>query len=197
MEEFVEISVNDQNEYIRRNIPLLQALKEKNIILPSLCFSSKLEPYGSCGLCILEIYGENSWKVKHACLTQAEDGLRIRTMSARISKLQAQAARFLLKRGPFLKQEAEELLLSLINQSEEGYNSGSYKDINAGCILCGLCVRICKKTGNNKLVFLGKGKNLRVGLVGGSQPDICNHCKACRHICPTGFISHDARNTKK
>ncbi|UWG95403.1 2Fe-2S iron-sulfur cluster-binding protein [Dehalobacter sp. DCM] len=205
MEEFVEIVVDEQLLPVRRNIPLLQALKEKGIILPSLCYSSRLESYGSCGLCVLEVYVHEAWKVQHACMMHAEEGLRVRIRSARISWLQGRAAQLLLKRGPFPKLEVEEFLLSLIHQAEESDDSASTntyfikprertQDVtNAGCILCGLCVRMCRKIGKNRLVFLGRGKSLRVGLVDGGQPDICSYCGACRQICPTGFILHDVR----
>lgn len=196
MEEFVEITADGRRLQLRRNIPLLQALKEKGIMLPALCYSSKLAPNGSCGLCILEVYQEGVWKVQRACLLQAERGLLIRTGSARISRLRARTARLLLKRGPFRKQEVEKLLLGLLNSSgERNQEAGANppQQSNEGCILCGLCIAVCGKVGKNRLVFLGRGKNLQVGMVEGPQADSCGLCQACRRICPTGFISHTPR----
>ncbi|MGB9783315.1 MAG: 2Fe-2S iron-sulfur cluster-binding protein [Moorellaceae bacterium] len=63
----------------------------------------------------------------------------------------------------------------------------------AGCILCGLCVRVCQKVGKDRLTFLWRGKNLQVGFVPGAEAEACGHCRACQRICPTGFIAPSAR----
>lgn len=206
MEELIDIVVDDQKMQVPPNIPLLQALKDNNIIIPSLCYHAKLEPYGGCGLCLVESCQRGVWQVKHACLTMTESGGQFRTRTERVLKLRARAACLLLKRGPFIKPGVHNFLLALVDQSKDTFRAesvqpmnGAFKDksanvMNPGCILCGLCVRMCRKIGKNQLVFIGRGKNLRVAIAK-NDSETCGRCTACRQVCPTGFIQSGLKIT--
>lgn len=206
MEEFIEIVVDGQIMQVQPNIPLLQALKNNDIVIPSLCYHAKLEPYGGCGLCLVESCQHGVWQVKHACLSMTEAGGQFRTRTERVLKLRGRAACLLLKRGPFLKPGVNNFLLSLVNQDKAEFlaesvqpMNGEFKNksanvMNPGCILCGLCVRMCRKIGKNQLVFIGRGKNLRVAMAE-NDLETCGRCTACRQVCPTGFIQHSLKLT--
>jgi NADH dehydrogenase/NADH:ubiquinone oxidoreductase subunit G len=208
MKECVEIVVDGQILVVNRNISILKALRDHGLAIPSLCFHPSLEGYGSCGLCVVEVCTGSSRRLEHACLLKSEEGLQVVTVTPRIRQLRAWAANLLLRRGPFPRKEIDELLLGLIQEGAGGGTSTQVPNslgvpieaqtgtVTVGCILCGLCVRICRKIGKSRLTFLGRGKNLRVGLVSrDSEAVSCGHCRACRHICPTGFITPDAQQS--
>lgn len=207
MERLVAIIADGKTLRARHGATVLQTLKENGIDIPSLCYHPSLGGRGSCGLCMVEIRGTDGWQARHACLMLVEDALQIRTSSQNLKRLRSWAAQTLLRRQPFLGFETEELLNSLIQEKlvdehKKGELSENIKALSyvltEGCILCGLCVRMCNKIGRNRLTFLGKGKNLRIGLVPGKDNILsCGNCRACCNICPTGFITPNAEHVFK
>jgi NADH dehydrogenase/NADH:ubiquinone oxidoreductase subunit G len=197
MEELIAIVVDGRSLAVSKSTSVLQALRDHGIDIPALCYYPSLEAYGSCGLCMVEIGSTAIWNPRHACLLAVEDGLQIKTATPRLQRLRSWAAQILLRGRPFHNSEVEDLLLKLV-QDEMADGQVLFGSTTAGCILCGLCIRMCRKIGKNRLTFLGRGKNLCIGLVpGAGNKASCGNCCACRNICPMGFISPDAEHAFK
>jgi len=197
MEELIAIVVDGRSLAVSKSAIVLQALRDHGIDIPALCYYPSLEAYGSCGLCMVEIWSAAIWKPRHACLLEVEAGLQIKTATPRLQRLRSWAAQILLRGRPFHNSEVEGLLLKLV-QDETADGQVLSGSTTEGCILCGLCIGMCRKIGKNRLTFLGRGKNLRIGLVPGEGNKAnCGNCCACRNICPMGFISPDAEHAFK
>ena len=54
---------------------ILQACLAAGIFLPHLCGHPDLEPLGGCGLCMVEVEGEDD--PVRACMTEAKEGMRV------------------------------------------------------------------------------------------------------------------------
>ena len=53
--------------------------------VPTLCYDPRLEAFGSCRLCVVEVEGQ---RVPVAsCTTRAEDGMEVTTASAKVEEL--------------------------------------------------------------------------------------------------------------
>ncbi len=65
-----------------KNQTILEICKDNDIDVPTLCYNEKLENFGACGLCVVEIEGAN--KLFRSCSTKAQNGMIIKTTSNRI-----------------------------------------------------------------------------------------------------------------
>ncbi|MFA7215443.1 MAG: 2Fe-2S iron-sulfur cluster-binding protein, partial [Bacillota bacterium] len=61
---------------------ILQLAMENEIEIPNLCYDNRLNVYGSCGLCVVEVEGVP--KLLRACATEISDNMVVRTRSKRI-----------------------------------------------------------------------------------------------------------------
>lgn len=61
---------------------ILEAALENNIEIPHLCHDERIEAYGGCGLCIVEVEGMP--KLARACSTPATNGMIISTETKRV-----------------------------------------------------------------------------------------------------------------
>ena len=73
---------------------ILDIAQKNGIEIPTLCHDERVEIYGSCGLCVVEI--EGSPKLFRACATLAADGMVVKTNTGRVKKNRQAALELLL-----------------------------------------------------------------------------------------------------
>ena len=60
-----------------------------------------------------------------------------------------------------------------------------FKIKHEDCILCGLCVRMCKEQMMSGAIdFIGRGKDRRITTAFDEKSDLCRTCGGCMYICP-------------
>ncbi|MGI6361915.1 MAG: FAD-dependent oxidoreductase [Bacillota bacterium] len=73
---------------------ILEAAQAAGIDIPNLCHTQLLEPFGSCGVCMVEIEGRP--KPARSCATLAEDGMVIRTETPQLVESRKMAMKLIL-----------------------------------------------------------------------------------------------------
>lgn len=63
---------------------ILQVARENDIFIPTLCYDGRMEIYGACGLCVVEVEGNP--KLLKSCATEVAPDMIIRTKSKRIEE---------------------------------------------------------------------------------------------------------------
>lgn len=90
------INLNINGKEVKGNAgdTILDIAKANGIDIPTMCFDERVEIYGSCGLCVVEVEGIP--KLLRACATVASDGMVINTNSPAIRSSRKTALDLLL-----------------------------------------------------------------------------------------------------
>jgi len=174
----VKVEINGTGFEVDEGKTVLEAAKENNIEIPTLCYHKALPTYGACRLCMVEILRDGWSKLAAACTLPVWDGLRVATDSEKVLKSRKMTIELLLSRCP-----EETVLLDLAEKY--GIEKVRFKDKDDNCIFCGLCVRMCKRMGIEAISFSGRGMDRELGTPYMETNDVCMTCGACAYICPT------------
>lgn len=161
---------------------ILAVAKRENIGIPTLCYNDALEPHGGCRLCIVEAKMGKRTKMVTSCNYEVWEGLEVLTKSERVHRNRKMTVELLLARCP--EAEVLQRLARVYKIQQPRFPQG-----NDDCILCGLCVRICReRMGAAVADFVGRGPDMRVDTPYHRGSDVCLSCGACETVCPTNSI---------
>ncbi len=174
----VNLSINGLNVSVEEGSSLLEAAKYFGFPIPTLCHMDGLSPYGACRLCVVEIGEGPKAKLVSSCTYPAEEGLKVRTASARVLKARKMILELLLASCPQSKT-IQDLA------SAYGVHRQRFRQEHEDCILCGLCVRMCEEQMMAKAIgFRGRGENRSIGTPFDIKSDVCRLCGGCMYVCP-------------
>ena len=198
----------DQHEVtVPSGTSVMRAAREAGIDVPALCATDRLEPFGSCRLCLVEIEGRRGYPA--SCHTPVEDGMKVSTHSAKLDQLRRGILELYLSDHPpdrpddgrsDMRDLARRLNVAEIRYGREGasHSDTAVDDSNpyfrfdpAACIVCSRCVRACDEIqGTFALTVAGRGFDSKIAA---SQDQSffdseCVSCGACVQACPTDAL---------
>lgn len=97
-EKKVTITIDNRKVEAKANMTILQAARDNNIDIPSLCALEHLPSYGACRLCVVEVDGIRGFPT--SCTTPVDDGMVIRTDTAEVRTLRQEVLKLLLSEHP-------------------------------------------------------------------------------------------------
>lgn len=161
---------------------ILEAARGVGIYIPTLCHHEKLEPYGACRICTVEIEAQGRTGLVAACLYPVEKDLVVRTRSEKVDKTR----KILLEQ--FLAHAPDAPVLQELAQ-EYGADKDRFPKEPTFCILCGLCVRYCTEVkGKNAIGFIDRGASREISFIPEIAANECWKCKECFPLCPTSYL---------
>lgn len=177
--------------------------------IPTLCYDPRLEPFGGCRLCIVEMEGARNPVA--SCTTKATPGMVINTSSDTIEKYRKTLLEMVMGENREvdvhpLRGYASRELANLCEKYEikgtgiGGTISGTSKtDDNPFilrdyelCISCYRCVRVCaEQEGDHAINVMNRGFQTQIttefdGLL---KDSACTFCGQCIQTCPTGALA--------
>jgi bidirectional [NiFe] hydrogenase diaphorase subunit len=163
----------------REGMTLLEAAQSAGISIPTLCHHEKLEPYGGCRLCTVEVENRGWTKLVVACVYPVEKNLVVRTRSEKVNRVRKMILELLLAHAPdaFALQDLAK---------EYGADKDRFEKEASFCIHCGLCVRYCAEVKKKNAVgFVDRGTRREISFIPEIASRECWNCKECFPLCPT------------
>jgi len=158
---------------------VLEAAQGAGISIPTLCHHEKLEPFGGCRLCIVEVQVGDWTKRVVSCVYPAEENLVVRTRSEKIDKIRKMILELQLCHAP----DSPELIEFA---KEYGADKDRFEKEASFCIHCGLCVRYCAEVKKKNAVgFVDRGIRKEISFIPAIASKECWDCKECFPLCPT------------
>ncbi len=174
----IKLKINGLNVSVEKGTTILEAAQFLGFPIPTLCHMDGLTPYGACRLCVVEIGEGDRAKLVSSCTYPAEEGMKVRTASRRVVKARKMIIELLLASSPQSKTIQD--LASWYNVKQQ-----RFRQEHEDCILCGLCVRMCKEQMvAGAIGFRGRGQDRSIGTPFDIKSDVCRLCGGCIYVCP-------------
>jgi len=174
----ITLKINGLKVTVEKGTTLLEAARFLGFPIPTLCWMEGLSPYGACRLCVVEIGEGQNARLVTSCTFPAEQGLSVRTASARVMRARRMILELMLASCPQSK-----VIQDLAARHE--IRTQRFKQEYEDCILCGLCVRMCEEQMTGMAIgFRGRGENRSIGTPFDLTTEECRLCGGCIYVCP-------------
>src|SRR5512136_3198447 len=153
----ITLTINGLDVSVEDGSTVLEAAQFLGFPIPTLCHMEGLTPYGACRLCVVEIGDGPKARLVSSCTYPVEEGLKVRTASARVVRARKMILELLLASCPQSK-----IIQDLASAHE--VRQQRFRQEQEDCILCGRCVRMCEEQMMARAIgFIGRGERRRIG----------------------------------
>ena len=178
----IPLQIDGKKVKAKEGMTLLEAAQNAGIFIPTLCHHEKLEPFGGCRVCIVEVEVNGWTKLVVSCVYPVEENIIVRTRSEKVDRIRKTIIELLMAHAPDSPQ------LQDLAQ-EYGADKDRFEKDASFCIHCGLCVRYCAEVAKkNAIGFVGRGINKEISFIPEIAAKECNDCKECFPLCPTSYL---------
>jgi NADH dehydrogenase/NADH:ubiquinone oxidoreductase subunit G len=176
------LQIDGKEVRAKEGMTVLEAARAEGISIPTLCHHEKLEPFGGCRICMVEIEVRGWTQLVVSCVYPAEENLVVRTRTEKIDRIRKTILELLLAHAPDAP-DLQELA------QEYGADKNRFEKDASFCIHCGLCVRYCAEVKKKYAVgFVDRGIRKEISFIPEISARECWDCKECFPLCPTSYL---------
>ncbi len=209
MAKMVNLTINNIPVSVEEGTTILEAARQLNVRIPTLCHHDDLCVAGNCRVCVVEQVGART--LQASCAVPVRDNMQILTNSMKVRQARKHIIELLLsehnadctkcfKNGNCELQNlaneyrtGDHVFLDLIES--RGYSidmsSPSIMKDDSKCIRCQRCVRTCSELqAVSALAVANKGFEMKISsfLDRPMSEVVCTNCGQCINRCPTGAL---------
>ncbi|MEI7662539.1 MAG: [FeFe] hydrogenase, group A, partial [Bacteroidota bacterium] len=205
----LNLTIDGISVAVEEGTTILEAARELNIHIPTLCYHEDLCVAGNCRVCVVE--QEKVRNLPASCATPAAEGMVIHTNSMKVRMARKHIVELLLsehnadctkcyKNGNCELQglasqmlTGDHLFLDLVPDKKytiDMFNTAIIKD-DSRCIRCQRCVRTCEELQSvSALGVAYKGNKMKISTFFEHSlfEVVCTNCGQCVNRCPTGAL---------
>ncbi|WP_068460767.1 formate dehydrogenase subunit alpha [Hyphomicrobium sulfonivorans] len=205
----VTLEIDGREVTVPDGTSIMRAAAELGIMVPKLCATDSLDPYGSCRLCLVEIEGRRGTPA--SCTTPVAAGIKVTTQNDRLAKIRKGVMELYISDHPLdcltcaangdceLQDMAGEVGLREVRYGYDGANhvfarkngeqnemwqpkdtSNPYFQFEpAKCIVCSRCVRACEEVQGTFALTID-GRGFASHVAAGMDEDfLASECVSC------------------
>jgi iron-only hydrogenase group A len=204
----VSIEINGKSLHVPLGTTILDACKDNNVHIPTLCYHEDLCLAGVCRVCVVEVEGMRT--LQAACTFPVTNPIKVKTTSEKVRKARRHILDLLISEhygecyschrnnNCELQSLAKEYGVDSyrfghIQQRRYELDNSSYSVIRDmdKCILCKRCVRTCidlQEVGVLESVHRGDKTKITTFMDRSLADVVCINCGQCINRCPTAAL---------
>ena len=214
-EKLITLTIDGTEVKVKEGATILDAARQANIDIPTLCFLKEINEMGDCRMCIVEVEGRKGFAT--SCIQKAEEGMVVHTHTPAVLEARRMVLDLIISnhakdcltctRSGNCELQNLAIKFNVLNIEYEGERTkhkvddkspAIVRDFNK-CILCRRCVGACKNVQEiGAIDCINRGFESCVSTAGDhSLADVdCTYCGQCIEACPTGAL-HEKDDTSK
>ncbi|WP_119421719.1 formate dehydrogenase subunit alpha [Desertibaculum subflavum] len=206
----VTLAIDGRDVTVPAGTSVMRAAAAAGRAIPKLCATDRLEAFGSCRLCLVEIEGRKGTPA--SCTTPVEPGMRIATDTPRLRALRRNVMELYISDHPLDcltcaangDCELQDMAGAVgLREVRYGYDGAGHLDAlgdasnpyfafdPAKCIVCSRCVRACEEV-QGTFALTVDSRGFASSIAAGQAEDFitseCVSCGACVDACPTATL---------
>ncbi|KPU46345.1 NADP-reducing hydrogenase subunit HndC [Oxobacter pfennigii] len=205
--DMINLKIDGNDILVAKGTTILEAARQFNIDIPTLCFLKEINEVGSCRMCVVEV--EGSKKLQPSCVTKVSEGMVIRTNSRQVRDTRKVILELLLSNHNRECLSCERNLSCELQKlsKEMGIETPDFPRMEAAeqkvqlspsivrdqskCILCGRCISVCEKIQNVGVISFAN-RSYETTVTTPFNHDLteldCINCGQCIKFCPVGAL---------